>query len=57
MVPTSEYSALMSNRENMYRFLGRLYRIEVDQVLLDQLKGMHFPQNAVISNLMQDTGC
>ncbi|SDE38575.1 TorD/DmsD family molecular chaperone [Sporomusa acidovorans] len=38
-----EYSAIMENRENLYRFLGRLYKVEVDQALLDQLEGLCFP--------------
>ncbi|SDD55305.1 TorD/DmsD family molecular chaperone [Sporomusa acidovorans] len=38
-----EYLAIMENRENLYRFLGRLYKIEVDQTLLDQMEGMCFP--------------
>lgn len=39
----SEYYELMVNRENMYRFLGRLYKVEVDITLLHQLKNMVFP--------------
>lgn len=39
----SEYYELMINRENMYRFLGRLYKVEVDITLLHQLKNMVFP--------------
>lgn len=38
-----EYSAIMENRENLYRFLGRLYKVEVDQTLLDQMEEMCFP--------------
>ena len=43
MNETSEFAALISNRENLYRFLSRLYRIEVDEPLLRQLTGMGFP--------------
>jgi anaerobic sulfite reductase subunit A len=39
----SEYSAIIANRENLYRFLGRLYKVEADQALLDHMKGMRFP--------------
>lgn len=39
----SEYKELMTNRENLYCFLGRLYKIEVDQNLLNQLNIMSFP--------------
>jgi TorA maturation chaperone TorD len=43
MDSVSEYSALISNRENLYRFLGRIYKVEIDQALLDQMKVMSFP--------------
>jgi putative dimethyl sulfoxide reductase chaperone len=39
----SEYSALITNRENLYRFLVRIYKVEVDQALLDRMKAMCFP--------------
>ena len=39
----SEFTTLISNREIMYRFLARLYRIEVDEPLLLQLFEMGFP--------------
>ena len=38
-----EYVAFISNRESMYRFLGHLYKAEVDQALLDHMAGMRFP--------------
>jgi anaerobic sulfite reductase subunit A len=38
-----EYLELIINRENLYRFLGRLYKLEVDQPLLDHIAGMRFP--------------
>jgi anaerobic sulfite reductase subunit A len=40
----AEYSAIMTNREQLYRFLGRLYRVEVDQALLDQMADLSFPE-------------
>ncbi|MHC1711332.1 MAG: molecular chaperone [Solidesulfovibrio sp.] len=43
MEPLSEYAAVIENRENLYRFLGRLYKIEADQALLDRMAGMSFP--------------
>ena len=43
MEKLSEYSDLMRSREHMYRFLGRLYRVEVDGDLLNQMQGMSFP--------------
>lgn len=39
----SEYLAFMKNRENLYSFLSRLYRVEVDEPLLTQMKVMSFP--------------
>ncbi len=42
--PVVEYSELNSNRETMYRFLGRLYKWEVDRELFEQMKGMGFPK-------------
>jgi len=43
MDEVSEFAALISNRENLYRLLARLYRIEVDEPLLRQLSEMGFP--------------
>lgn len=43
METVAEYLALISNRKNIYRFLGRLYRVEADQKLLEKLQGMCFP--------------
>jgi anaerobic sulfite reductase subunit A len=43
MESVSEYTALMENRENLYHFLGRIYRLEIDQTFLDQMKVMSFP--------------
>jgi anaerobic sulfite reductase subunit A len=39
----SEFSAIISNRENIYNLLARLYRVEVDAPLLWQLAEMGFP--------------
>lgn len=38
-----EYLTLMRNRENLYRFLERLYKSEVDEPLFMQMKNMDFP--------------
>jgi len=43
MNETHEFTALTSNRETMYRFLSRIYRIEVDAPLLQYLPEMGFP--------------
>jgi anaerobic sulfite reductase subunit A len=47
----SEYSALLSNRENLYRFFARLYRIEVDADLFAHLTTMDFPAECEDSEL------
>ena len=36
----------MAQRAQLYRLLSRLYRVEVDAPLLEQLKGLTFPQAA-----------
>jgi len=41
---TSEFVTLIANRENLYRLLSRFYRIEVDEVFLNQLMSMTFPE-------------
>jgi len=46
-----EYVALMSNRENIYRFIGRLYKIETDQAMLTQLAGISFPSQCAEDEL------
>ena len=38
----TETITLMENRENMYQFLGRIYKLEVDKTLLDHMSHMHF---------------
>ncbi|MBP2635401.1 MAG: cytoplasmic chaperone TorD [Firmicutes bacterium] len=43
MDKTLEYAELISNRERLYRFLGRLYEVEVDKNLLEQITAMIFP--------------
>jgi putative dimethyl sulfoxide reductase chaperone len=37
MIPVSEMTTLLSNRTSLYSLLARLYLIEVDQPLLDQM--------------------
>lgn len=36
--------AVLSQRENFYRFLARIYQVEVDEALLEGLKKMQFPE-------------
>lgn len=38
-----EYLEIVVNRENLYRFLARVYKVEVDQSLLEQIKVINFP--------------
>jgi TorA maturation chaperone TorD len=40
-----ELIKLIEQRAATYAFLGRLFRIEVDQALLDELRGLRFPAN------------
>ncbi len=42
MEKISETAELVANRENLYLFLSRLYKMEVDQPLWDELKEMGF---------------
>lgn len=42
----SDYLTLIRNRENLYRFLSRLYREEVDDYLLNQMKLISFPDES-----------
>lgn len=39
----TELVQLLKSRENLYRFLSRLYLLEVDEALLNGMKGMEFP--------------
>lgn len=39
----NEFEALLKNRENMYRLLGRLYLKETDTDLFKTLQGLQFP--------------
>ncbi len=49
----SEHLTLMKNRENLYRFLGRIYQREVDHAFLDQMKAMIFPVDCCESELRE----
>lgn len=53
MISSAEHAALISNRENMYRLLGRFYRVEVDQTFLNQMKSMEFPAECVEKELVE----
>jgi putative dimethyl sulfoxide reductase chaperone len=48
---TGEYTALLENREQLYRLLGRLYKVETDQALLDSMMAMSFPPECGESEL------
>lgn len=45
----TENITLMTNRENMYQFLGRIYKLEVDKTLLDQMSHMKFAKECSCS--------
>ena len=42
----SQIAALMRDRAAMYAFLGRVFKREVDDELLGQLRAMHYPQSS-----------
>jgi anaerobic sulfite reductase subunit A len=42
---------LLTQREQMYRFLGRIYHREMDQALLKKVRGMRFPNEAGAAGL------
>lgn len=42
-IETETCTQLLEGRNAMYRFLGRLFRVEVDQELYETLLKMHFP--------------
>lgn len=49
-----EIAGAHENRANLYGLLSRLYRVEVDPLLLDQLRAMKFP--AETGNDLMDEG-
>jgi putative dimethyl sulfoxide reductase chaperone len=51
-----EYLALTKNRENLYRFLGRLYGGEADSALLEGMKVMSFPAECCEAELKEGYG-
>jgi putative dimethyl sulfoxide reductase chaperone len=50
----AEIITLMENRKSMYQFLGRIYKREVDQALLEQMSHMQFSKECH-SNLAELT--
>lgn len=46
MAETNEMVAVMRDRSAMYGFLGRLFKREVDEAFLAQLRSMHYPQGS-----------
>ncbi len=53
MISKEQYRSLMNGRANLYRFLSRVYKREVDQALLDQMKQMVFPSNCAEPDLKE----
>lgn len=48
---------LYKSREQMYRFLSRLYLLEVDETLFEALKEMKFPKEAADEELTEGYAC
>lgn len=46
MTTSESFSGVLSQRSATYAFLSRLYRSEIDEVLLDELHGMLYPVDA-----------
>lgn len=53
-ISLEEMASAHKNRANLYGLLSRLFRVEVDPLLLDQLRAMRFP--AETGNEMMDEG-
>jgi anaerobic sulfite reductase subunit A len=53
---TTGLVTLIANRENLYRLLARFYRIEIDEIFLDQLKAMTFPEECDDADLSEGYG-
>lgn len=53
MDPLEECAELVVNRENLYRFLTRIYGAEVDQSLWRQMAGMSFPTEGGDAELVE----
>lgn len=49
----SELLTMMTSRENLYNLLCRIYKKEVDQELLDNMKNMIFPKEGLTSDLTE----
>lgn len=53
MAKKEEIKSLLKARANLYRFLGSLYIMEVDEDALADMKKMQFPKNLPESNLSE----
>lgn len=51
-----EADRILANREDLYRFLGRLYRSEVDAPLWEAIRKMSFPDSTGNASLDQGYG-
>jgi anaerobic sulfite reductase subunit A len=50
---SKDYRAFLKHRENLYKFLNRIYQLEVDSELLKKLKNLTFPVNCEDSELKE----
>lgn len=53
MTEKSELAALAEARACLYRFLGSIYIMEIDEQMLGQIKGMKFPKTLPESDLRE----
>ncbi|MCJ7569352.1 MAG: molecular chaperone TorD family protein [Anaerolineales bacterium] len=49
----AEFNELISERSSMYGFLGRIYRVEADQELLDQMAKMHLSDEVEVPEISE----
>jgi TorA maturation chaperone TorD len=50
---SEQLAALLASRENLYRFLARVYQKEIDQPFLDLLQSMDFPVDCRVAELSE----
>lgn len=53
MKNSKEYTDFLKHRESLYKFLNRIYQLEVDVDLLKKLKNLTFPVNCEDSELKE----
>jgi anaerobic sulfite reductase subunit A len=48
-----QHIELLESRKNLYRFLGRLYRREVDEAFLAKMKALTFPEDCDVPEIAE----